>query len=704
MKVHCPHCQSPLEILPDIASAEIFCPSCGSGLSGVEQTLVSIRPDKKLVGRFELLEIVGRGYFGEVWRARDTDLRRTVAVKLPRTDDMKGEYKERFLREAKTAAQLKHPNIVSVHEVGYSDNTMFIVSDFIKGMTLGELIVAKRPSPLESAELCKTLANALHYAHEAGVIHRDFKPANVMIDQSGQPFLMDFGLAKQEAGEFTMTATGDILGTPAYMSPEQARGDSHEADRRSDVYSLGVVLYELLTGKRPFKGSTHLLLKAIQMTDPSPPSKLLRGIPRDLETICLKAMSKEPSHRYATALEVAEDLQRFLSGESILGRRASSLERGWRWMRRNPLVSLTSSVAVLAIVGFMGALFAPRSPAPGFVPGPHLQKIRIDTSPPGATVTFFPINKETGEPDLEKSVQPSQATPVELEIEPGDYLVVAIPNDDRFTFHEVYRHVLSPGETPLVNPYPQLQWKMIAEDISELPTISLPTRGVITEMVRFDGQAKYPLTSGPGGSIERTVLIPDFFLDTTEVLVKDVYEFWPDSRKYPPFMLSQMRQQPPAEDHPVGAASWHEAAAFAELIGKRLPTEAEYEFAATAGGTQRFPWGDDADKIVDWPFDAVGLPLWDRLTTHPRIAGLFSNVAEWTSSWPLGGMPPGVNRSDMRTVGGGSATIIAGTPTKEDWSFGPKIRVSAPANSWNKGLGFRCARSARPQVPSTASR
>ncbi len=297
MKVRCPHCQSPLEILEDSATDEIICPSCGSGLSGVEQTLISIRPGKRLVGRFELLECVGRGYFGEVWRAHDTDLRRTVAVKLPRVEDMKGEYKERFLREAKTAAQLKHPNIVPIHEVGYDDNTMFIVSDFIKGMTLGDLIATKRPAPREAAELCKTLAEALHHAHEAGVVHRDFKPGNVMIDQSGQPFLMDFGLAKQEAGEFTMTATGDILGTPAYMSPEQARGEGHQADRRSDVYSLGVVIYELLTGERPFKGSTHLLLKAIQVTEPAAPSKLLRGLPRDLETICLKAMSKEPSRR-----------------------------------------------------------------------------------------------------------------------------------------------------------------------------------------------------------------------------------------------------------------------------------------------------------------------------------------------------------------------------------------------------------------------
>jgi WD40 repeat protein/tRNA A-37 threonylcarbamoyl transferase component Bud32 len=304
---------------------------------------------------FMLQRELGRGGMGVVYQARDERLGRWVALKMMRFRDYADpESRNRFRTEAEVVARLQHPNIVQIFEVGEQEGQLFLSLEFVAGGNLAQH-AAGRPQPIrKAAELVVVLARAIQHAHEHGIIHRDLKPANVLLDAEGTPKITDFGLAKRLDLENDRTASGVIVGTASYMAPEQASGKSRAVTPAADVYALGTILYELLTGRPPFQGESPMeTILQVLHSDPVPPARLVPKVPRDLECICLKCLEKEPGRRYATAPALADDLGRFLRGEPIQARPAPAWERLWKWARRRPAVAaLTLAIIAVTFTGF----------------------------------------------------------------------------------------------------------------------------------------------------------------------------------------------------------------------------------------------------------------------------------------------------------------------------------------------------------------
>ena len=302
-------------------------------------------------GDYELEEEIARGGMGVVYRARQVTLDRTVAVKVLRdTAFAGGEDVERFKLEASAVAALRHPHIVGIHEIGEHEGTHFFSMDYVPGGTLAQ-VLKEGPLPVrKAAALLVKIAQAIHHAHSQGVLHRDLKPGNILLDAAGEPVVTDFGLAKHAGADAGLTLTGQVLGTPAYMAPEQAEGRTRESDARTDVYGLGALLYHMVSGRPPFAGDSHLaIITQVTQTEPVSVRLLNPSIPRDLETICAKAMAKEPPRRYQSAREMAEDVQRFLDGKPVLARPVGAVGKTWRWARRHRALAAALALTALSL-------------------------------------------------------------------------------------------------------------------------------------------------------------------------------------------------------------------------------------------------------------------------------------------------------------------------------------------------------------------
>lgn len=371
MLVNCPSCKTSVEVTFDRGAEDetlnaedgtvvIDCPKCGEiEIPGnINETILAKDPEvfgNEKLAHFSLLRLLGQGGFGTVWLAEDSKLGRQVALKVPVSSD--GNVKS-LLHEAKTAARLKHPHIVSVYEVGLEEGQVYIASEFIDGMTLRDLLTTGKQKISRTVELLIAIAEALQHAHTHDVIHRDIKPANIIINKEGEPFVTDFGLAKKISADASISSEGQVLGTAKYMSPEQASGKTRETDHRTDIYALGVILFEMLTTHPPFRGNVRAILHQKIFDEAPSPGTLDPTIPKDLETICMKCLDRDPDKRYQQAQDFADELKRFQAGEPILARPISTVEKVWRWCRRRPgVATLLASLFLSLTCGLLGVSY-----------------------------------------------------------------------------------------------------------------------------------------------------------------------------------------------------------------------------------------------------------------------------------------------------------------------------------------------------------
>jgi WD40 repeat protein len=348
---HCPNCGA--QLAND--APESLCPAC------LVATALAPGDRVEYFGNYELLEELGAGGMGLVWKARQVNLNRPVALKMIRSGTLANDEEvRRFLAEAEAAGQLQHPGVVTIHEVGTHEGQYYFTMDLVRGAHLGAVVDGTPLAPARAARYARLIAEAVHYAHGKGILHRDLKPQNVMVDERDEPRVTDFGLAKRVGAQSDLTLTGTAVGSPSYMSPEQALGHNARVGVTADVYSIGAILYEMLTGRPPFQAASAVeTMQQVISAEPAAPRRVNPAVPRDLETICLHCLEKDPARRYASARALAEDCARFLNQEPIRARAVGMFGRTAKWARRHPAVAaLSGTVAVLITALAVGATIA----------------------------------------------------------------------------------------------------------------------------------------------------------------------------------------------------------------------------------------------------------------------------------------------------------------------------------------------------------
>ncbi|MDB5337594.1 MAG: Serine/threonine protein kinase PrkC, regulator of stationary phase [Planctomycetaceae bacterium] len=662
-----------------------------AGSSHSEGSSVELDPDaetkappvgdpRRRIKQFELQSILGHGGFGIVWRARDKRLQRDVAIKVPRPDRLALSDRTMFLREARAAAKLHHPNIIAIHEVGEHESEIYIVTELVEGVSLKTWLETQKMSPSDAASLIAKLAIAAQHAHDQRIVHRDLKPANVLIDKRGEPHVADFGLAKRDSGEESLSIAGQLMGTPAYMAPEQARGDHALIDARTDVYALGAIFYELLTGLRPFRAEMSILLEQVQHTLPPAPRQIKPEIPKELEAICLKCLAKDPAKRYPTAAALAEDLYLYQTGETLRGIPAALPHRLGKWLRRH-----RRSVAAVAVASFLSLTLAGGLAWQfrGTIPVPiELRKVAFITKPAGCEITVVTLDPKTGEPDPTKIQRVKGRTPLTTNLAAGDYLVVAVLDESRF--QEVFRHV-PPRDETIATAGPHRHWRMDSSGTVLVPEIEIPRPDVTIGMGFVEKVDELTEPSLRKETQERVWKLPSFYVDLIEISTEDI-EKWGIERHGAEEWGRRKKQGRVAglNPGPFSLLNYSFALSYLEMRGKRPPSAAEFYYLSTVVCPKALDT-DEANRA-----DVCRLP------DNTRISGLHSGVWEWTSTRP-GGLFSAIGASSnpvltdalLKMIGGGDAVK----------NYPPTHTGFRPTSETNSNqIGSRGVRSAKPRL------
>jgi formylglycine-generating enzyme required for sulfatase activity len=696
----------------------IYCANCkitlGVDDTGIDEHPLASQSEWPAIPGFKLLGILGEGGMGIVYRAYEEGMDREVAIKvLPPALAANPDLLLRFQNEARVIRELVAPHILQVYAVGKAQGVPYIVMPRIEGGNLLKILRAraeiKAGSMPQNAHpwallddrtylerilpVLDQITEAVTALHHARVVHRDIKPNNVLVDLRGDAWVGDFGLARKEL-ESVGTRQGQGMGTPGYASPEQLAGKG-PLDFRSDIFSLGATLYEAITLRLPYGKYGPKPDSA----DPARPSRVQRSLSRDFDAVLLKCLQLNSIRRYDSMEEMRKDWRRVRSGLLPEAKLAGPLERAGRWIRRRPIAATSAAVIVL-LLATLGAILT-HDPT-------IYRTVHVATNPPGAKIVLVPIHPDTGFPldDDQKWIYPAGVTPLTIRRAPvGEYIVEAQLADKRF--QEVYRLIPRPAQ---IDDNPECRhrtWNERTDGSIDMPTITIPPGEVTDSMARFEGGDFTMGAANLPTLFPHPRWVPAFYLDPTEITVAEY-------RRIKKGLPSKLKGKNALENDAITYVSFDHALDCAEKMGKRLPYEDEYEYAATGGGSRLFPWGNDASRITSWPIGEVRKPGYDRTPTNPPVYGLFSGVVEWTLSWPnpypgtdartlAGYYSPEVQEMfhGARIVRGGPFPVVLGNPDplgkdkQSEWD--PRWRHSISRDLRHPGLGFRCARSAAPR-------